>query len=84
MWVRKNSFTNLSFYSYDYTKGKLMDLVDIVIESKAALFVSAVGVPPKAVVDKLHAAGILYMNMIGHPKHVKKCLELGVDLRSGW
>ena len=41
---------------------------------------SAVGVPPKAVVDKLHAHGIVYMNMIGHPKHVKKCLELGVDI----
>lgn len=41
---------------------------------------SAVGVPPKSVVDKLHAAGILYMNMIGHPKHVRKCLELGCDI----
>ena len=36
--------------------------------------------PPKAVVEKLHKAGILYMNMIGHPKHVKKCLELGADI----
>lgn len=66
--------------NYDYTKGKLGELVDIVIESGAKLFVSAVGVPPKAIVEKLHAAGILYMNMIGHPKHVKKCLELGVDI----
>lgn len=24
--------------------------------------------------------GVLYMNMIGHPKHVQKCLDLGVDL----
>jgi NAD(P)H-dependent flavin oxidoreductase YrpB (nitropropane dioxygenase family) len=31
-------------------------------------------------VDRLHKAGVLYMNMIGHPKHVKKCLDLGVDL----
>jgi NAD(P)H-dependent flavin oxidoreductase YrpB (nitropropane dioxygenase family) len=31
-------------------------------------------------VEKLHKAGVLYMNMIGHPKHVKKCLELGVDI----
>lgn len=23
---------------------------------------------------------MLYMNMIGHPKHVKKCLDLGVDM----
>jgi NAD(P)H-dependent flavin oxidoreductase YrpB (nitropropane dioxygenase family) len=37
-------------------------------------------VPPKHVVDKLHANGILYMNMIGHPKHVKKCLELDCDI----
>ena len=67
-------------YSYDYTKGKLDQLVDIIIESGAKLFVSAVGVPPKHVVEKLHKHGILYMNMIGHPKHVKKCLALGVDI----
>ncbi|QIX01221.1 hypothetical protein AMS68_006738 [Peltaster fructicola] len=66
--------------NYDYTKGKLGELVEIIIESGAKLFVSAVGVPPKAVVDRLHSAGILYMNMIGHPKHVKKCLELGADM----
>jgi len=66
--------------NYDYTKGKLGELTDIIIDSGAKLFVSAVGVPPKAVVDKLHKAGVLYMNMIGHPKHVKKCLELGVDI----
>jgi NAD(P)H-dependent flavin oxidoreductase YrpB (nitropropane dioxygenase family) len=37
-------------------------------------------VPPKHVVEKLHKHGIIYMNMIGHPKHVKKCLDLGVDI----
>ena len=66
--------------SYDYTKGKLNELVDIIIDSNAKLFVSAVGVPPKDIVDKLHKNGILYMNMIGHPKHVQKCLDLGVDI----
>ncbi|GAB7351185.1 hypothetical protein MBLNU459_g1630t1 [Dothideomycetes sp. NU459] len=66
--------------NYDYTKGKLDELVDIIIDAKASLFVSAVGVPPKHIVEKLHKAGILYMNMIGHPKHVKKCLDIGVDL----
>ena len=40
--------------NYDYTKGKLNELVDIIIDSGARLFVSAVGVPPQAVVDKLH------------------------------
>jgi NAD(P)H-dependent flavin oxidoreductase YrpB (nitropropane dioxygenase family) len=66
--------------NYDYTKGKLNELVDIIIESGAKLFVSAVGVPPKAVVEKLHGAGILCMNMIGHPKHVQKALDVGVDI----
>ncbi|RSL63758.1 hypothetical protein CEP54_005088 [Fusarium duplospermum] len=66
--------------NYDYTKGKLNELVDIIIEEGAKLFVSAVGVPPKAVVDKLHAHGIVYMNMIGHVKHVQKCIDLGVDI----
>ena len=36
--------------------------------------------PPKPVVDRLHKAGILYMNMIGHPKHVQKCLDVGADM----
>jgi NAD(P)H-dependent flavin oxidoreductase YrpB (nitropropane dioxygenase family) len=66
--------------SYDYTKGKLNELVDIIIESGAKLFVSAVGVPPKHVVERLHKAGILYMNMIGHPKHVQKALDAGADI----
>ena len=38
------------------------ELVDIIIETKASLFVAAVGVPPKVVVDKLHAAGIPVMS----------------------
>ncbi|KAL2834265.1 2-nitropropane dioxygenase [Aspergillus cavernicola] len=66
--------------NYDYTKGKLNELVDIIIESGAKLFVSAVGVPPKAVVDRLHEHGILYMNMIGHPKHVQKSIDVGADI----
>ncbi|KAJ5502323.1 Oxidoreductase 2-nitropropane dioxygenase family [Penicillium fimorum] len=66
--------------NYDYTKGKLGELVDTIIQEKTTLFVSAVGVPPKAIVDKLHSAGILCMNMIGHPKHVQKALDVGVDI----
>jgi len=66
--------------NHDYTKGQLSELVDVIIAEKAKLFVSAVGVPPKAVVDKLHAAGIFVMNMIGAPKHVAKALEAGCDM----
>ena len=56
--------------NYDYTKGGLDEMIDIVIEEGAKVFVSAVGVPPKRIVEKLHSHGVLYMNMIGHPKHV--------------
>ena len=69
----------------------------MIIEEKAKLFVCAIGVPPKWVVDKMHGAGIPVMNvcaphslsptwvssfwqMVGHPKHVPKALEAGVDL----
>ena len=66
--------------NHDYTGGRLDELIDITIESGARLFVSAVGVPPRAVIDRLHTAGILVMNMVGHPKHAVKALDLGVDL----
>lgn len=64
----------------DYTGGTLPELIDIIIEEKAALFICAVGVPPKWAVDKLHSAKIPVMNMIGAVKHVAKALEAGVDL----
>ncbi len=41
---------------------------------------SAVGVPPRAVVERLQAAGVLVMNMVGHPRHAAKALDAGVDL----
>ncbi|WVF66830.1 hypothetical protein IAT40_001572 [Kwoniella sp. CBS 6097] len=66
--------------NYDYTKGKLDELIDVIIEEKAKLFVCAIGVPPKDVVERLHKAGIICMNMVGHPKHVPKALEVGMDL----
>lgn len=66
--------------NHDYTGGKLDELIDITIESGAKLFVSAVGVPPKYIIDKLHKNGILVMNMVGHPKHAVKALDLGVDI----
>lgn len=66
--------------NYDYTKGQLDELINIIIEEKASLFVSAIGVPSKHTVKALHAAGILVMNMIGSPKHVQGALNAGVDI----
>jgi NAD(P)H-dependent flavin oxidoreductase YrpB (nitropropane dioxygenase family) len=45
--------------NHDYTHGQLDDLIDVTIKNGAKLFVSAVGVPPKRVIEKLHKAGIL-------------------------
>jgi len=64
----------------DYTDGKLPELIDIIIEEGAKLFVCAVGVPPAWVVEKLHKNNIVVANMVGHPRHAKKAIESGVDL----
>lgn len=66
--------------NHDYTNGKLDQLIDLAIEFKTHLFVSAVGTPPKWVIDKLHKHNILVMNMVGHPKHAKKALDMGIDM----
>ncbi|KAJ9659219.1 hypothetical protein H2201_007483 [Coniosporium apollinis] len=66
--------------NHDYTHGQLDDLVDVIIKEKARIFVSAVGVPPKRVIERLHAAGIVVMNMVGAPKHAVKALDAGVDI----
>jgi NAD(P)H-dependent flavin oxidoreductase YrpB (nitropropane dioxygenase family) len=66
--------------NHDYTHGLLPQMVDCIIEEGVKLFVCAVGVPPKWVVDKLHAANIVCMNMVGSPHHVPKALEVGMDI----
>ena len=38
--------------------------MDIIIASKAKLFVCAIGVPPKGVVERLHKAGIVVMKYV--------------------
>jgi NAD(P)H-dependent flavin oxidoreductase YrpB (nitropropane dioxygenase family) len=65
--------------NHDYTHGHLPELIDIIIEEKAAVFVSAVGVPPAWAVEKLHHAGILLGNMVGAPHHAMKAIEAGMD-----
>jgi NAD(P)H-dependent flavin oxidoreductase YrpB (nitropropane dioxygenase family) len=45
----------------DYTEGRLDELIDVIIDGGASLFVCGIGVPPKWVVDKLHKHGIVVM-----------------------
>ena len=52
----------------------------MIIEEKAALFVCAIGIPPKEAVDKLHKAGIPIMNVSAKHLHIKTrfivCLQM--------
>uniref|UniRef100_A0A6A7FW60 2-nitropropane dioxygenase n=2 Tax=Hirondellea gigas TaxID=1518452 RepID=A0A6A7FW60_9CRUS len=64
----------------DYNEGNLPELINVIIEEKTTLFVSAVGVPPRWVVEKLHKAGIPVMNMCGAPRHAHKAIEVGCDI----
>lgn len=66
--------------NHDYTHGHLDDLITVTIKNGAKLFVSAVGIPPPHVIKRLHEAGILIMNMVGHPKHAHKAFKAGVDI----
>lgn len=66
--------------NHDYTHGYLDELVEVVIDEGARLFVSAVGVPPARVITRLHEGGVVVMNMVGLPKHAEKAFEAGVDM----
>lgn len=60
----------------DYTGGKLPELIDVIIASGASLFVSAVGIPPRYAVDKLHDAGIPGMFMFATAATRRPCLRV--------
>jgi len=49
--------------NHDYTHGHLDELIDIIIEEKAKIFVCAIGVCPKYIVDKLHKNGVYVANV---------------------
>lgn len=59
--LHSDSHANLK---YDYTDGQLPELIQVIIKNKVAVFVCAIGVPPKWVVDQLHAAGIPVMKYV--------------------
>jgi len=66
--------------NHDYTHGHLPELIDIIVEEKAKLFICAVGVPPVWAVEKLHAGGVVVANMVGSVRNAQKALEAGADI----
>lgn len=66
--------------NHDYTGGKLAELIDVIVAEKTTIFICAVGVPPKWIMDKLHAGGVIVGNMVGSVRNAEKALEAGVDV----
>ncbi len=52
---------------------------DIIIEEGAAAFISGLGVPPRHLVDRFHAAGLKVMNVCGAVRHAKAGEDGGLD-----
>ena len=52
----------------------------------ARMVVSALGPPPAHIVERAHSLGLKVAGLIGHPKHAKRQVELGVDIiiAQGW
>jgi len=52
---------------------------DIIIEEGAAAFISGLGVPPRHLVDRFHAAGLKVMNVCGTVRHAQAGEDGGLD-----
>jgi len=52
---------------------------DIIIEEGASAFISGLGVPPRHLVDRFHAAGLKVMNVSGTVRHAKAAEAGGLD-----
>mmetsp|Transcript_44213 Transcript_44213/g.118934 ORF Transcript_44213/g.118934 Transcript_44213/m.118934 type:complete len:352 (+) Transcript_44213:57-1112(+) len=66
--------------NHDYTHGHLPELIDIIVQEKAKLFICAIGVPPPWAVEKLHAGGVVVANMVGSVRNAQKALAAGADI----
>lgn len=52
---------------------------DIIIQEGAAAFISGLGIPPRHLVDRFHAAGLKVMNVCGTVRHAKAGEDGGLD-----
>jgi NAD(P)H-dependent flavin oxidoreductase YrpB (nitropropane dioxygenase family) len=59
----------------DYTFGRLDEMIDVIIEEKASLFVSAVGTPPPHLIQKLQKAGVSSCPSSTHRCHSPKVVD---------
>ncbi|MEQ1752874.1 MAG: nitronate monooxygenase family protein [Micropepsaceae bacterium] len=52
---------------------------DIIIEEGASAFISGLGIPPRHLVDRFHAAGLKVMNVCGTVRHARAGEDGGLD-----
>lgn len=57
-----------------------MELLEVALDRPIKLLVNALGTPPKALVDRVHARGIKVGSLIGKVEHARAQIEAGVDI----
>lgn len=73
-WYREYA-ENLSF-----TQEKSEALLDVAMKFPIKFMVSALGLAPRHIIDRMHAANIKVGALIGSAKHARKQVEAGVDV----
>ncbi len=58
--------------------GKRLELV--YEHPMAQMIISALGVPPQQYIDRAHECGMKVASLVGHPKHVQRQIDAGVDI----
>ncbi|MBU2548638.1 MAG: nitronate monooxygenase [Proteobacteria bacterium] len=72
--------TGKSFFSSIVRSNEFFqEQVQAVLESDVNLFASAIGTPPD-IIEKVKAAGMTTLSLIGAPKHIKYAKAAGIDL----
>lgn len=72
--------TRGNFFS-QYVRSKVLfdEQVDAVIASGIGVFAAATGVPPE-VIERVRAAGLTTMALVGSARHAQKAIRAGVDI----
>jgi NAD(P)H-dependent flavin oxidoreductase YrpB (nitropropane dioxygenase family) len=76
----QSTYTEGALAAFPLTREQAMAILDVVKKHPVALVSSAIGAPPRDAVDELHSRGVRVCGQVGHPKHVRRHLEAGVDL----
>lgn len=63
-----------------FSRAKELQLLEVALRHKIKLIASALGPPPRHLVEDAHRKGVLVAGLVGAKKHALKQVEAGVDL----